>query len=200
MKTIFAPGCALYDYKPDSIKKIQQFLLDKWLIDQISLTCCKECEGSDESMRIIICCPGCSHKYETLYPNAVIISLWNALLSTDFPFPDYHGERMSIHDSCHSRGRYSPEMQDSARELCKKMNITVVEPAHTRNSATCCGGSIADRESRIRMAQARAKEFTEESIVVYCTGCARSFSTTNKAPRHLLDLLFNELTEGLTVE
>ena len=200
MKTIFAPGCALYNYKPDSIKRIQQFLLDKVFIDELSLTCCKECEGSDESMRIIICCPGCSHKYESFYPNAVIFPLWKVLLDIDYPFPDYNGEKMSIHDSCHSRGRYSPEMQDSARELCKKMNITLVEPAHTRDTAICCGGSLPDRESRIRMAQVRAEEFREKNVVVYCTGCARSFSMTNKAPRHLLDLLFNEPTEGLTVE
>ncbi len=50
------------------------------------------------------------------------------------------------------------------------------------------------------MAYARAEEFPEKSVVVYCTGCARSFSITDKKPRHLLDLLFNEPTVGLTLK
>ena len=200
MKTLFAPGCALYRYKPGSIEKIRQFLLQRGIIDEMDLTCCKECQASDERMKIIDCCPGCSHKFETLYPNAVVVSLWKVLIDTDFPFPDYHGEKMSIHDSCRSRQRYSSEMQNSARALCRKMNITLVEPAHTRETAVCCGGCSPDRESRIKTARARAEEFAERNVVVYCTGCARSFSTTDKAPRHLLDLLFSEPTEGLTLK
>ena len=200
MKTIFAPGCALHKYKPDLIEKIRQFLLEREIIDEMSLTCCKDCESSDEQMTVIDCCPGCSYKYGVIYPNADIVSLWKVLIDTDFPFPDYHGQRMSIHDSCRSRQRYSTEMQSAARELCKKMNTTLVEPVHTRETTTCCGGCEQDRERRIRMAEARAEEFTENDVVVYCTACVRSFSVTDKTPRHLLDLLFNEPTEGLTIE
>ena len=47
------------------------------------------------------------------------------------------------------------------------------------------------------MAMRRAAEFSEKNVVVYCTGCTRSFSITDVAPRHLLDLLFEEPTEGL---
>ena len=104
---------------------------------------------------------------------------------------------MSIHDSCHARQRNSGEMQDSARLLCRKMNIELVEPEHTRDEARCCGGSAADYETRKAMAMRRAAEFSEKNAVVYCTGCTRSFSITDVAPRHLLDLLFEEATEGL---
>ena len=77
------------------------------------------------------------------------------------------------------------------------MNIELVEPEYTRDQARCCGGSACDYESRKEMASLRAGEFPENQVVVYCTGCVRSFSVTDAAPRHLLDLLFCEPTEGL---
>ena len=80
------------------------------------------------------------------------------------------------------------------------MNITPVEPIHTRSHTVCCGGCASDPESRKKTALARAGEFPEKNVIVYCTGCARSFSITDKSPRHLLDLLFNEPTEGLTLK
>ena len=200
MKVLFAPGCALNRYKPASIEKIRQFLTQKGIICGMYLTCCKESQGSDEEMTIIVCCPGCSHKFEVLYPNAAVVSLWKVLSDTDFPFPDYHGQKMSIHDSCRSRQRYSPEMQESSRELCRRMNITLAEPEHTRETTVCCGGCMPDKDLRKDMARARAAEFPEKDIVVYCTGCVRSFSATDRHPRHVLDLLFKESTEGLTIQ
>ena len=197
MKTVFAPGCALNKYKPELISEITRFLTDASIIDGVYLTCCKSEETIEGDVTLIVCCPGCSHKFETRYPNARILSLWKVLFETDFPFPDYQGERMSIHDSCHARQRNSGEMQDSARLLCRKMNIELVEPEHTRDEARCCGGSAADYETRKAMAMRRAAEFSEKNVVVYCTGCTRSFSITDVAPRHLLDLLFEEATEGL---
>ena len=197
MKTVFAPGCALNKYKPELISEITRFLTDASIIDGVYLTCCKSEETIEGDVTLIVCCPGCSHKFETRYPNACVLSLWKVLLDTDFPFPDYQGERMSIHDSCHARQRNSSEMQDSARLLCRKMNIELVEPENTRDEAGCCGGSAADYETRKAMAMRRAAEFSERNVVVYCTGCTRSFSITDVAPRHLLDLLFGEATEGL---
>ncbi len=197
MKTVFAPGCALNKYKPELISEITRFLTDASIIDGVYLTCCKSEETIEGDVTLIVCCPGCSHKFETRYPNARVLSLWKVLLDTGFPFPDYQGKRMSIHDSCHARQRNSSEMQDSARLLCRRMNIELVEPENTRDEAGCCGGSAADYETRKAMAMRRAAEFSEKNVVVYCTGCTRSFSITGVAPRHLLDLLFGEATEGL---
>ena len=197
MKTLFAPGCALSKYKPELISSISRFLLDASIIDAVYQPCCKAEQKIEEPIMLITCCPGCSHKFETHIPNAKILSLWNVLLVTDFPFPDYQGARMSIHDSCHARHRNSSEMQDSVRQLCRKMNIELVEPEYTRDHARCCGGSAGDYETRKKLALRRALEFPENNVVVYCTGCVRSFSITHIAPRHVLDLLFSEPTEGL---
>ena len=197
MRKLFAPGCALLHYKPELISKMGQFLLDSSVIDGLCQICCKSGAGFEEPVALITCCPGCSHMFKTHDPNVSVLSLWKLLTETGFPFPDYHGERMSIHDSCHARHRNSSEMQDSARQLCRRMNIELIEPEYTRDDARCCGGSAPDFETRKNMAIKRAMEFPVKDVVVYCTGCTRSFSITEVAPRHLLDLLFEEPTEGL---
>ena len=197
MTTLFAPGCALNRYKPERIAEISRLLLESGRADAVYLTCCKSEIRPPEKARLIVCCPGCSHVFGSRCPGSEVISLWRVLLDVNFPFPDYHGQRMSIHDACQARGRDSEEMQESARALCQRMNIRLIEPEWTGDEARCCGGSAKDLESRRRMALSRAAEFTEENVVVYCTGCARSFSITPVRPRHLLDLLFGEPTEGL---
>ncbi|MBR5224608.1 MAG: (Fe-S)-binding protein, partial [Clostridia bacterium] len=176
MKTLFAPGCALEKYKPELIAEITRFLLDASLIDGVYTACCKSEQAIEEPVTLITCCPGCSHKFELRFPQAQILSLWHVLLNTDFPFPDYRDARMSIHDSCHARHRHSAEMQDAVRQLCLRMNIKLAEPEFTRDQARCCGGSAPDYETRIAMAARRAAEFPEKDVVVYCTGCTRSFS------------------------
>ena len=198
MKTLFASGCALRAYKPELISRIMQFLREAGMIDGTYETCCKSGPAIEEETLLIDCCPGCSHMFGT-FPDTQAVSLWKVLLDTDFPFPDYSGRKMTIHDACHARNRNSSEMQDSARALCRRMNIDLVEPELTRDETPCCGGSAKDCETRVEMANRRAGSLPLDEVVVYCTGCVRSFSVTPARPHHLLDLLFNEPTEGLTI-
>ncbi len=80
------------------------------------------------------------------------------------------------------------------------MNIELVEPDHTKDETPCCGGSAKDYETRVKMAESRAKSLPLQDVVLYCTGCTRSFSVTSAHPHHLIDLLFKETTEGLTIK
>ena len=200
MKTLFAPGCALRAYKPHLIEKMKDFLMASQIVEGEFVPCCKKPSVIEEDIVLIHCCPGCGHVFETAFEHVTPVSLWRTLLDTAFPFPDYHGEIMSIHDACPARGRNSAEMQAAARALCRRMNIELAEPAHTLDAARCCGGCAADYAARKQMALKRAKDFPVDNVVVYCTGCVRSFSLTPVHPRHLLDLLFAESTEGLTVK
>ncbi|MBQ7455131.1 MAG: (Fe-S)-binding protein [Clostridia bacterium] len=200
MSVLFASGCALRAYKPRLVRQMADFLLSTGLADGEYTPCCKAPEPIEDGTTLIFCCPGCAQHFGERFPSVKIVSLWQVLLDADFPFPDYHGQRMTIHDACPARGRRSAEMQESARALCAKMNISLTEPSLTRDDTPCCGGSAPDPETRRQMALARAKELPEENVVVYCTGCVRSFSVTGVRPRHLLDLLYNEPTEGLTIK
>lgn len=200
MKTLFAPGCALRTYKPHLIRRITEFLKEREIISGEYTICCKTPQRVEADTVMICCCPGCSHMFGTAFPGVKPVSLWRILPETDFPFPDYHGERMTIHDSCRARNRNSSEMQDAARALCRRMNIELTEPVRTRGDSVCCGGCASGYKARREMALKRAAELPEKNAVVYCTGCVRSLSLTDVRPRHLLDLLFREPTEGLTVK
>ena len=199
MKTYFAPGCALRAYKPHLIARMAAYLAQAGLIDGVYETCCKEEQRFGEETLLIVCCPGCAHKFSA-FPNVRVVSLWKTLLETDFPLPDYGGRAMAIHDACHARQRHSAEMQDSARALCARMGLRLLEPEKTRDETPCCGGSAKSIPERKRMANERAASLPARDVVLYCTGCVRSFSVTPVRPHHLLDLLFEEETEGLTLK
>ena len=87
MKTLFAPGCALNKYKPERISEITRFLTGASIIDGVYLTCCKAEETIEGDVTLITCCPGCSHKFETRYPDAHIVSLWKGPSGYGFPVP-----------------------------------------------------------------------------------------------------------------
>ena len=199
MKTLFASGCALRAYKPELVSKITDYLLNNGIVDGTYEVCCKAGAQCEDEMTIIDCCPGCRHMFES-FPNVQVISLWKVLLETNFPFPDYKGQIMTIHDACHARNRNSSEMQDAARKLCEKMNIVLAEPEKTKDETPCCGGCASEYEVRKKMANGRAEQLPLKDVVLYCTGCVRSFSITEAIPHHLLDLLFCETTKGLTVK
>ena len=194
MRTLFASGCALRKYKPSLVARMSSFLREKGIIDGDYEICCKSGRVVEPDSIIIACCPYCLKVFGAM-PGVEAVSLWKVLLDSDFPLPDYAGKAMTIHDSCPARGRNSEELHDTSRELCRRMNITLVEPS----SSGCCGGSIKDREQRVRTACVRADSLPLKDVVVYCTGCVRSFSVTSAKPHHLLDLVFSESTEGLTL-
>lgn len=171
-----------------------------WLQEQENRTEQKKEQLSEPPKKASIdCCPGCSYQFSSR-PNVHVISVWKVLLNTDFPLLNYQGKEMTIHDACHARNRNSSEMQDSVRRLCKKMNISLIEPSLTKDKTPCCGGCSKTIEVRKQMAVKRAESLPNKEVVLYCTGCVRSFSVTSVQPHHMLDLIFNEATEGLTIK
>jgi len=112
-----------------------------------------------------------------------------------FPFPDYGGRVMSIHDACPIRTE--ARVHNAVRKLLQKMNIVLVEPAKTRSESVCCGDSYYPNapidEIRGRM-RSRAQSMPCDDVVVYCVSCIKSMDIGGKKPHYLLDLLFGEDT------
>jgi len=197
MKQVFAPGCGLMLYKPELYKKILKFL-NEYLGDiPLHLTCCHHEPHLEHGTRVINICPGCDRRYRQLYEGISTISLWEILADCDtFPFPDYKGIEMSIHDACPTRTE--DRVHNAIRKLLEKMNIKVIEPENTRTKAICCGdsfyGSIPVELVKERMKK-RADEMPRKDVAVYCTSCIKSFYIGGKNPRYIIDLLFGEPTE-----
>ncbi len=201
MKQAYAPGCALMVYKPDLAMNIYQYLkVNSGDMPYYSGCCRKQPLLADT--RIINTCAGCDRRYRELYRSISTISLWEVLAaSKTFPFPDYQGAVMTIHDACPTRTEY--RVHQALRELLAKMNISIIEPERTRTKASCCGdkfyGILPVNQVKEQMKR-RASEMPCENVVVYCVSCIKAMHVGGKQPRYIIDLLFNQSTEAGTSE
>ncbi len=194
MKTLYAPGCALMLYKPELAQKVLDFLNSQSPIPRLS-TCCRNASNIEADTVVINTCAGCDRRYRENYAGASTRSLWEILADSSFPFPDYQGVEMSIHDACPTRSE--ARVHDAVRKLLAKMNIKHVEPSHTRENATCCGDrfyGILPLEQVKQQMKNRAAEFPRQDVVVYCVSCIKALHIGGKNPRYLVDLLFKEST------
>lgn len=197
MPQVFAPGCALMLYKPELARRIASFLNGAYGVIPEHHVCCRHDPGLAPGTRVINVCAGCDRRFRSLYEGVSTVSLWEVLAGNrDFPFPDYHGQRMTVHDACPTRTE--ERVHNAVRALLRRMNIDVVEPERTRTNAVCCGDSFfralpAD-EVKEQMKN-RASQMPVEDVAVYCVSCVKSMHIGGKTPRYLVDLLFSEPTE-----
>ena len=201
-KMIFAPGCALMLYKPELADKLHS-ILQKHFGDMDTLqTCCKHDPKLAPGTTVINVCPGCDKRYANDYENVSTISLWELLADSDFfPFPDYKGQEMTIHDACPTRE--NEKVQTSIRALLHKMNIIITEPKNTRNKSTCCGDSfygLVPTDQLKGLMHKRTSEMPKENVAVYCISCIKSVYIGGKTPQYLVDLLLGDATVPKTYE
>jgi Fe-S oxidoreductase len=193
---IYAPGCALTIYKPHLAEKIHDLLRENLGEIKRLDTCCRNHPPLRDNVQVINTCPGCDRRYRNNYTDSTTKSVWEIISEGNwFPFPDYHGARMSIHDACPTRDQV--RVHKAIRILLGEMNIKVVEPERTGTSATCCGDSLYPdllvdlvHEAMRR----RGAEMPTEDVVVYCVSCVKSMFIAGRRPRYLVDLLFGEET------
>jgi hypothetical protein len=192
----FAPGCALFLYKPGLIRKLQAFLDSKFGPLELVSVCCHFTPPIPPGIRVISTCPGCDRRYRENYPEPLSVSLWELLAADDaFPFPDYRGEKMTIIDACPTRNQ--ERIHRAVRALAGRMNIAIVEPARSGRNGTCCGDTyygVLPNERVIGQMKAKGREMPAEDILVYCVSCSKSMFVAGRRPRYLVDLLFGEET------
>lgn len=197
MKQVYAPGCALVIYKPDLAGKILQFLNTEQGDIPEHLICCRHEPSLETGTRVINTCAGCDRRYRGLYEGISTISLWEILAgSRKFPFPDYGGMEMTIHDACPIRTE--ERVHHAVRRLLERMNIKIVEPENTRTGSVCCGDSfygILSAEQVKEQMKKRADAMPCENVAVYCVSCIKAMHIGGKKPRYIVDLLFGEDTE-----
>jgi len=200
MKQVYAPGCAFMIYKPELAKKVLGFL-NKNLGDiPEHLICCRHEPNLESGTQVINTCAGCDRRYRELYDGISTISLWEILTeSKTFPFPDYNGIKMSIHDACPTRTE--KRVHSAIRKLLERMNIKVIEPKNTRTQAICCGDSFYGTlpvELVKEQMKKRSNKMPCEYVVVYCVSCIKAMHIGGKKPRYIVDLLFGEET-GISI-
>ncbi|MBN2560028.1 MAG: (Fe-S)-binding protein [Phycisphaerae bacterium] len=202
MNRLFAPGCALMIYKPHLAARLHDILREHFGHIDMLLTCCRHVPPLTSGSEVINICPGCDRRYRENYPDASTISLWEVIAEHSFfAFPDYEGREMTIIDACPTRDQ--PRVHNAVRRLVRRMNITLVEPLHTRTKSTCCGDSLwgnVPTECVVRQMKKKASTMPVEDVVVYCVSCSKAMFVGGRRPRYLIDLLFDEDTVPQTYE
>lgn len=202
IKTYFNPGCALSIYKPEMENKILDFLNQNYTSVTLHKICCRHQPLVEKGAVIINVCAGCDKRFSTLYEGVSTISLWEVIDTLDsFPFPDYQGLKMSVHDACPVREK--PLVHQAVRHLLKKMNIEVVETKFNGTSSICCGDDFYPKHSLEKVHKAmkrRADSMPCENVCVYCVSCIKSMYIGEKTPRHLVDLLMHQATDPQTYD
>ena len=202
MRQVYAPGCALLLYKPELSKKVLEFLNKEIGDIPKHLICCRHEPKLESGTEVINTCAGCDRRYRQLYDGISTISLWEILaVSETFPFPNYKGIEMSIHDACPTRTE--ERVHTAIRKLLNRMNIKIVEPKNTGTKAICCGdsfyGTLPTTQVK-EMMKKRSDEMACDNVVVYCVSCIKAMHIGGKKPRYMVDLLFGEETEIGTFE
>lgn len=193
---IYAPGCALMIYKPLLANKVNYFLSREIGDMPQHLTCCRHEPNVEQGTQIINTCAGCDKRYRELYNGITTISLWEILADSKlFPFPDYKGNEMAIHDACPTRSE--ERVHHAVRKLLARMNINVIEPSATRTQSVCCGdsfyGTMPAEQVKEQMKK-RSGQMPCDDVVVYYISCIKAMHSGGKKPRYLIDLLFAEDT------
>lgn len=197
MGQYYAPGCALMIYKPELADMVLEFL-NRDSNDTLNhLTCCRHEPNLDKGTQIINTCAGCDRRFRELYEGISTISLWEILAeSKTFPFPNYNGLEMTIHDACPTRTE--ERVHIAIRKLLERMNIKIIEPKNTGTKSICCGDSlygVLSLEQVKEQMKKRSDEMPCDNVVVYCVSCIKAMYIGGKSPRYIVDLLFNEDTE-----
>jgi len=198
----FNPGCALQIYRPESAKALFRYLQGNYPQIKMHSVCCRHEPKLPEGSLIINVCAGCDRRFRTLYDGISTISLWEVIAKLDnFPYPDYRGIEVSIHDACPVRN--TPVVHEAVRTLLRNMNIRIVEaPQHGANSV-CCGDSLypqCDMETIYAAMRKRAESMPRDNVVVYCVSCIKAMSVGGKIPHHLTDLLLKQDTVPQTCD
>lgn len=213
-KRFFFPGCNLSGYSPDLVAKTYEYVRTKLPGTGIMLGCCggPSHDIGDESRfanimgqvtsnmqkfgasELIVCCPHCYHIFKDNAQHIKLISIYEIINKHGLPQNIAIGgsKTFAIHDSCQTR--YESKLQNTVRELIRKLGYKVEEMEYSKDKTRCCGmGGMAgyiDLPLVSKIINRRAKE-TPFDIVTYCASCREAFALVKKPSLHILDLIFN---------
>ena len=111
------------------------------------------------------------------------------------------GKNLVVHDSCTARD-YS-NIYDGIRDIVKKLEYDITEPHYTKEQTQCCGygglSYFANKEFTNFATDRRIQE-EEGDYLAYCAMCRDLFVSRGKKTLHILDLVFGEDMEGLSIK
>ena len=162
----------------------------------------------------IVICNNCAAIIEE-NTDASIEYLWQVIdQDPDFPFPDYHGEKMTVQDCWVAFERR--QVQEAVRSLLGKMHIEIVEQEENFEKTKFCGVNLLQpctesnaalapkryverfphmftpmsAKEQVRHFQKHCEQIQTQKVVCSCKFCTEAILLGGKEGIHLLELLF----------
>lgn len=234
---VYIASCVFTRHYPELSVRIQQYLKNRFSLDIVR--CCAlsyKVKEYEELMpepahnlwrdtlhsrlfqagdTIVSICHNCTAIIEEQQPEVDLTSIWELILQDEnFPYPNYHGEIMTLQDCWRTRGHHKE--QQAVRELLKRMNIDYIELEDNQDNTDFCGVSLfrpAPRRNLIKapkrfvqnakgmfephtaeeqkaLMQDYCKRFATDEIITYCHYCSEGIILGGKTEEHLASLLF----------
>ena len=214
MGKIYLPSCKVKAKFAEPSRRLRLYLEEKEQVQTVG--CCKVfCSKTGPEDTAVVICNNCATFMEESSNVSGLEFVWEIIdKDPDFPFPDYHGERMTIQDCW--RAYEKRNVQDAVRSLLRKMNIETVELPNNYEHADFCGTDLLEpcTEAEKRFAPRRyviegghmykpippeeedpwlqnyCSKIGTERVVCYCVTCLDGINRGGKKGVHLLELLF----------
>jgi hypothetical protein len=210
----YLPGCDVRRNHPEASAKMVKFIKSKGI--EIAQCCRKDLSFLKEGDSIIENCTLCELMLKERVPSIPFQSLYEYLLTTDFEWPDHHGEEMVIQDCF--RVRDNPALHNAVREALKRMNVQIIEAENNREKSEYCGvwlnnppaadcvelapdtftelekyrNILTEQEQEEKMTE-HVKQYHGKPAAVYCNGCEKGIKLGKGNPIHIIELVTRDL-------
>lgn len=216
MTVYYLPSCKYKAAHTESGLKIQKYLKEA---GAEICGCCRISQnlfGKDDI--VLTNCSSCALITDEQSPQAKEISIYEYLLDDPaFPWPDHHGERITVQD-CY-RTINKPETQKAVRSCLQKMNMVPVEIEENYEKTRFDGTfrylpisksnlllapavyqemnknyiEILPAEEQKKRLTEWVKQYTTSRVTVYCNSCLKGVLLGGADGIHILDLITAEL-------
>ena len=208
--TILFPGCALPGSRPETFRRLFQFLQQRIPALGLVLDCCSKpshdlgnssyfqkmfseiCDilSARSITKVLVACPNC-HRIFKEYGRGLTVKTIYEELAESGKFTANLARTVTVHDPCGVR--FVESVQHSVRTLLQQQGAQLCEMKHNRKISYCCGEGGSAGFLRPDFAAGwtgkRVAEAGDEVIISYCAGCT-NFLGRSTETWHLLDLLF----------
>lgn len=209
----YLQSCNFTAASPEASKKIRSYMEGKANVKVPG--CCRPSQKLfQEGDTVLTICQTCWAITEEVSPKAAKMSFWEYVLNDpDFPWPDYHGEKMTVQDCWRARKKRS--LMEAVRECMKRMNIQPVEieenyentqfdgvwrfnPVQKRNMdiAPVYFTQVKDHGLELILKEEQAARMREwvgqyktERAAAYCNACLRGMKMGGAEGIHLMELM-----------
>lgn len=214
---VYLPSCNFTAALPEISEKIKQYLAAKSDVKVVG--CCRPAQKQLTSNDTVLSvCLTCSAITKEVHSAGSEMSLWEYIINDqDFPWPDFHGEEMTIQDCW--RARNNSQMLDAVRICMTKMNLKPIEISENRektqfdgiwrynpvlkknmdiapnyfHKVAQTGLEIISPEEQTRRMRAWVGQYTTKRVATYCTACMKGVQLGGGNVVHLLELLTSKM-------